>query len=153
MRDRQIRVVAGVFLLAANIKTMIPAAYGAEPVEKWTPVSKMAGVTGGITFSPDRITFQDKQFLPLESVGELSFVDSVTGKQAKARVFKVQKPADPLEMGVPLCGAPITFITLWSRVQRSARDRTIALYSGLTPPTGENGICASFSYDAARSPR
>ncbi len=153
MRDGRVRVAAGVFLVAANIGATISVAFSAVPIEKWTPASKMAGVTGNITFSPDRITFEDKQFLILEPAGELSFVDNVTGKQAKARVFKVQKPADPLEMSVPLCGAPITFVTLWSRVQRSARDRTIALYSGAASPSGLDGICASFSYDAARPPR
>jgi hypothetical protein len=108
-------------------------------------------ITGDVTFSPDRITFENGRSLPLAFAGETPAFQAY-GQTVKASLFRIPRPDDPVLLGGSrLCGgAPVTFIALWRRT-RSGGDmdaRDIAVFSGDAPPASDADSCGTFSYEA-----
>jgi hypothetical protein len=143
--------------LAAAALLAQSCAWAAPAGEKWEAVSTTAmGVTGDITFSPDRITFGNGKSLPLAPSGTLPAFGAPT-ENVSATLYRVTAPADPVLLhGNRLCGGPaaqgVTFIVVWkpARVASDVDPRSMAAFSGDVRPTaaGGPGFCGTYNYEA-----
>jgi hypothetical protein len=133
-------------------------ALAASP-EQWEAVSTTAlSITGNIRFSPDRITFQNGKFLPLEPAGVVPQFGEAMGT-VSATPYRVTKPDDPVLLhGNRLCGGKgpqlVTFIAVWkpAPVASDIDPRSMAAFSGSTRPTVAGGpnFCGTYNYEAGR---
>lgn len=114
---------------------------GAAHSETWQPVDKTAiSVTGKVTFTPVKITFQ---------TGKSMAIKAATGDGRDGQVFKVLTPADPpLIRGNKLCGrAPVKYLLV---VGQGSRDIGLSVYDGPAVPHMDTPSCGSFSYHVER---
>lgn len=112
-------------------------------------------ITGDVTFSPTRITFETGQALDLTSAGALpGFV--AYGRQVNASLYRVRQPKDlELVRGNRLCdGKPVTFVIVWrpAYVGDDPTTRGIGFFTGNEPPITDRGpsTCGTFTYDSQR---
>ena len=110
----------------------------AQPVptpEAWTPTSRATqAVTGRVTFTATRLTFQNGASLTLVSGGQMLFRPEPKKKKVMADLYRVMPPDDPaLENGNKLCkGKPIAYVVVW-KPEKAAKEidpRTLAFFSG-----------------------
>lgn len=114
---------------------------GVAYAETWQPVDKTAiSVTGKVTFTPNKITFQN---------GKSMAIKAATGDGMDGQVFKVLTPADPpLIRGNKLCGrAPVKYLLV---VGQGSRDIGLSVYDGPAVPHMDTPSCGSFSYHVGR---
>ena len=150
-----IRLLLALLLLAVAA----PALALAATPEQWEAVSNTAmAITGNVRLSPDRITFQNGQPLPLVSAGTLPQFGGPTGP-VSATLYSVTKPDDPVVLhGNRLCGDkgrhPATFIAVWkpALVGSDIDPRAMAIFSGNARPTVADGpdFCGTYFYEAGR---
>lgn len=136
-------------------------ARGAEE-RQWQAISNTAAsITGDITVTPDRITFAGGHALTLSQPTALPRFRA-EGSPAAATRYRVANPADPILLnGNRLCGgrtpAPVTYIVLWTprKLAGDTAPRSLAAFSGMTPPTGTDspGLCGTFRYEASPAAR
>jgi hypothetical protein len=145
-------------LLLSLVLAARSPALAAAP-EQWEAVSTTAmAITGNVRFSPDRITFQNGKFLPLEPAGIVPQFGEAMGT-VSATLYRVKKPDGPvLLQGTRLCGGrgpqPVTFIAVWkpAPVASDIDPRTMAAFSGSVRPTVAGGpnFCGTYGYEAGR---
>jgi hypothetical protein len=125
--------------------------------EHWAALSKTAqSITGDVTFTPQRITFQNGQSLPLVLVGAVPGFQEM-GATVTVTLYRVTAPADPkLLRGNRLCGGaeavPATYVAVWSPRPMAGdhAPRSIEVFSGAQPPRAAGGAesCGTFNYDS-----
>lgn len=126
--------------------------------EQWEATSTIAmAITGNVTLSPDRITFQNGASLPLTLVGHAAAFETPTNQRVPADLYKVTAPANPLLLhGNRLCGTPVTYIAVWPVPASGGRQgRGMNVFSGATPPLpsgSRTGECGLFFYETAAAP-
>ena len=106
--------------------------------ETWMPVDKTAiSITGKVTFTPSKITFQNGKSLAIKAA---------TDAGIDGQVFKVLKPADPqLIRGNTLCGrSTVKYILI---VKPDRKSRGLSVYDGPNVPFQDTPSCASYSYE------
>jgi hypothetical protein len=136
----------------ATVIGVISTGASAAP-ETWEALSTTAAaITGNVIFTPERITFQNKAFLDLVSVGTIP-IFQVYGKQERGDLYKVAKPSDPsLLRGNRLCGGasptPVTFVVVWKQkpLAGSQEERGFAAFSGNEIPTSDEKTCSTYGY-------
>lgn len=141
-------------LLTSALLAQSPAPV-ASPPERWQAVSTTASsVTGNVTFSPDRITFQNGKSLSLAPAGT-NPAFQMNRQKVSATLFRITKPDDPVLLGGNrLCGGrtprPVTFIVVWKHAPFGGDidPRDMAVFSGDTLPANDDTVCATFSYEA-----
>jgi hypothetical protein len=130
----------------------------AEPVpipEVWTPISRATqAVTGRVTFTATRLTFQNGASLTLVSGGQMLFRPEPKKKVVMADLYRVTPPDDPvLENGNKLCkGKPVSYVIMW-KPERSAKEidtRTLAFFSGPKFDPGSPDDCGRYTYDSGK---
>lgn len=150
-------------LPALLILPLLCATGRADPArQQWQAINNTAAsITGDITVTPDRITFAGGHALTLSQPTALSRF-RVEGSPIAATRYRVASPADPILLnGNRLCGgrtlAPVTYIVLWTprKLAGDTAPRSLAAFSGTTPPTGTDspGLCGTFRYEASPVPR
>ena len=119
----------------------------AEP-ETWIAVSKTAtAITGDIVLDEYSLTFANGESLDLEPYEQDRVGDwSGSGNETEGYVYKIDPPADPeLNNGNTLCGAPVSWLVIRSP---GKGELVVNAYSGEETPTGTDGLCASYSFEA-----
>ncbi|WP_156878420.1 hypothetical protein [Roseomonas gilardii] len=151
-------------LLPALLVLPILCATGrADPAgRQWQAISNTAAsITGDITVTPDRITFAGGHALILSQPTALPRFRA-EGSPVAATRYRVASPADPILLnGNRLCGGrtpvPVTYIVLWTprKFAGDTAPRSLAAFSGTTPPTGTDspGLCGTFRYEASPAAR
>ena len=132
--------------------TATAAAQPAPAPESWTPVSRTAqAITGRVTFTPGKITFQNGTSLPLAPGGQMLFRPEPKGKKVMADLYRVTSPDDPsLENGSKLCkGKPVAYLIVWTseKAGNQVASRTLAPFSGKKFSPGSPDDCGRYVYD------
>jgi hypothetical protein len=133
------------------------AAAAAGAAEHWEATSTTAmSITGNVTFTPEKIVFQNGRSLPLSFLGHVAGFKAM-GETADAAIYRVTSPADPtLRNGNHLCGGaghavPVTFVAVWvpTALPGDATPRSMAAFSGKDAPRSAEGddVCGTFNYD------
>ena len=125
-----VRELALCCMLAELVRTV-----AAEPVptpEAWTPASRATqAVTGRVTFTATRLTFQNGASLTLVSGGQMLFRPEPKKKKLMADLYRVTPPDDPvLENGSKLCkGKPVAYLIMWKpeKVAKEIDPRTLGV--------------------------
>ena len=130
----------------------------AEPVptpEAWTPTSRATqAMTGHVTFTATRLTFQNGASLTLVSGGQMLFRPEPKKKKLMADLYRVTPPDDPvLENGSKLCrGKPVAYVIMWKpeKVAKEIDPRTLAFFSGPRFDPGSPDDCGRYTYDSGK---
>ncbi|MGC2409122.1 MAG: hypothetical protein WA441_03740 [Methyloceanibacter sp.] len=140
MRDVALAMLVGILATAAQ----------AEPAS-WIAMSKTAmSITGDIVLDDYSLAFKNGKSLDLEPYEMAREGDwSGSGEEISGDVFKIDPPSNPkLLHGNTLCGAPATYVVLWTPGEG---ELTLNVYSGDGAPTGTpdvDALCATYSYEA-----
>jgi hypothetical protein len=123
MRAALLAIVLGVVATAAQAEAA-----------RWLATSKTAmSITGDIVLDDYSLTFKDGKSLslkPYEMAREGNW--SASGDAISGDVFKIDPPSSPkLLHGNSLCGAPATYVVLWTPGEG---ELTLNFYSGDAPP-------------------
>jgi hypothetical protein len=137
--------LSGVVVTAAAQTAAVP--------ENWAPIDRVSKMTtGGVTFAPSEITFQNGKSLPLARGGQMLFTPEPKQKKVLADLYRVTSPDDPvLENGNKLCkGKPIAYLIVWKseRVGNKADPRNLAPFSGPKLNAHSPDDCGRYTYDA-----
>ena len=136
--------------LLAIVLGVVPTAAHAEPA-RWLATSKTAmSITGDIVLDDYSLAFKNGKRLDLEPYEMAREGDwSGSGDEISGDVFKIDPPSNPkLLHGNALCGAPATYVVLWTPGEG---ELTLNVYSGDGAPTGTHDVdalCATYSYEA-----
>ena len=130
----------------------------AEPVptpEVWTPINHTAQVvTGRVTFTATRLTFQNGASLTLVPGGQMLFRPEPKKKKLRADLYRITPPDDPvLENGSKLCkGKPVAYVIMWKpeKVAKEIDPRTLAFFSGPRFDPGSPDDCGRYTYDSGK---
>jgi hypothetical protein len=119
----------------------------------WAPIGRAAQlVTGRVSFTSTKITFQNGTSLVLTPGGQMLFRPEPKKKKVMADLYRVTPPGDPvLENGNRLCkGKPVAYLIVWKpeRVGAEVDPRTFAVFSGQKFDPGSPDDCGRYTYDA-----
>jgi hypothetical protein len=136
--------LVGVACVAAAFAPRVSAAE-----ERWEATSRTAmAITGNVTFSPTKVTFQNGKSLSLEAAGNLADLDT-GGTRGPAVVYRVIHPENPVLLnGNTLCGKPATYIAVISAPQRGGRPvRSMEVSYGPPARAISDSTCGVFNYE------
>ena len=130
---------------AAAVLSIVLGWQNAVRADDYTAVSTTAmGITGDISMDDFSMTFANGASLTFSEL--VADHLEVEGKDVPASVYRVEKPADPeLENGNRLCGSgKVSYVASWGE---SDTDMMLAVFTGDEPPTSDEQMCASYSYE------
>ena len=145
-------------LVTGLVAALLLRTAAAAAAEQWEATSTVAmAITGNVTFSPDRITFQNGASWPLTLVGHAAAFETALNQRVPADLYKVTAPANPLLLhGNRLCGTPMTYIAVWpipASGGREGRGMNVFSSAAAPPPSGlRTGECGLFFYETAAAP-
>ncbi len=132
---------AAVLLLAVTCH-----AVAAPATERWTATSRTAtAITGDIDLSPTKLVAAGKTF-PLTVAADVAAFGTSAGPKP-ARIMHVTREVNPVLLrGNALCSPAARWIALYR--SDAGKGLTLAVFSGLTQPQGENdpSLCATYFY-------
>jgi hypothetical protein len=133
--------------LAPLLAVLAVSPLRADPVT-WAATSKTAmAITGDIVVDDYSLTFANGKSLAIEPYEAGRVGDcSGSGKNLAGDVFTDDSSANPkLLNGNKLCATPVTYVVIWSP---GDGELGVNVYSDAKAPTGTDGLCASYFYEA-----